>query len=89
MFGKKRGKSREAGPPVHDDLVRRDFTTTRANRLWLADITEHATGEGKLCLCVIKGAFSNRSPTALRARPFLSDHLADQMKMAARCSPAR
>jgi transposase InsO family protein len=60
VFGKKRGKGKKAGPPVHDDLVRRDFTATCANRLWLADITERATGEGKLCLCAIKDAFSNR-----------------------------
>ncbi|MFF4283627.1 DDE-type integrase/transposase/recombinase [Streptomyces kronopolitis] len=60
VFGKKRGKGRRAGPPVHDDLVRRDFTATCANRLWLADITEHATGEGKLYLCAVKDAFSNR-----------------------------
>ncbi len=33
VFGKKRGKGRKAGPPVHDDLVRRDFTATCANRL--------------------------------------------------------
>ncbi|MER6567447.1 IS3 family transposase [Streptomyces sp. NPDC001093] len=59
-FGKKRGKGKKAGPPVHDDLVRRDFTATCANRLWLADITEHATGEGKIYLCAIKDAFSNR-----------------------------
>ncbi|CAM5641670.1 Transposase InsO family protein OS=Streptomyces griseomycini OX=66895 GN=FHS37_002252 PE=4 SV=1 [Streptomyces griseomycini] len=60
VFGKKRGKGKRAGPPVRDDLVRRDFTATCANRLWLADITEHATGEGKLYLCAIKDAFSNR-----------------------------
>ncbi|MFE9093628.1 transposase [Streptomyces sp. NPDC007264] len=60
VFGKKRGKGRKAGLPVHDDLVRRDFTATCANRPWLADITEQATGEGKLCLCAIKDAFSNR-----------------------------
>ena len=44
-FGKKpkRGKSTKAGPPVHDDLVQRDFTATVANELWLADITEHRT----------------------------------------------
>ncbi len=60
VFGKKRGKGKKAGPPVHDDLVRRDFTAACANRLWLADITEHATGEGKLYLCAIKDAFSNR-----------------------------
>ncbi|MDX2681741.1 IS3 family transposase [Streptomyces soliscabiei] len=60
VFGKKRGKGKKAGPPVHEDLVRRDFTATCANRLWLADITEHATGEGKLYLCAVKDAFSNR-----------------------------
>lgn len=43
-LGKKRGRNgKKAGPPVHDDLVRRDFTATAPNRLWLADITEHRT----------------------------------------------
>lgn len=60
MFGKKRGTCEKAGPPVHDDLVRRDFTAACANRLGLADITEHATGEGKLYLCAVKDAFGNR-----------------------------
>lgn len=35
---------------MHDDLVERDFTATGPNRLWLTDITEHATAEGKLYL---------------------------------------
>ncbi|MFJ8255647.1 DDE-type integrase/transposase/recombinase [Streptomyces sp. NPDC094466] len=60
VFGKKCGKGEKASPPVHDDLVRRDFTAACTNRLWLADITEQATGEGKLCLCAIKDVFSNR-----------------------------
>ena len=61
-FGKKkgRGKGRKVGPPVHDDLVKRDFRADRPNRLWLADITEHRTGEGKLYLCAIKDVWSNR-----------------------------
>jgi transposase InsO family protein len=60
-FGKKRGRNgKKAGPPVHDDLVRRDFTAEAANRLWLADITEHWTREGKLYLCAIKDVYSNR-----------------------------
>lgn len=61
-FGKRkrRGKVGKAGPPVHDDLVRRDFTADGPNRLWLADITEHHTAEGKLYLCAIKDAWSNR-----------------------------
>lgn len=60
-FGKrKRGKNGKVGPPVHDDLVGRRFTADAPNRLWLADITEHRTGEGKLYLCAIKDVFSNR-----------------------------
>lgn len=60
-FGKKRGKNgKKPGPPVHDDLVNRDFTAEAPNQLWLADITEHWTGEGKLYLCAIKDVFSNR-----------------------------
>ncbi len=60
VHAKKRGLNRRPGPPVHDDLVERDFTATRANELWLTDITEHRTGEGKLYLCAIKDVFSNR-----------------------------
>jgi putative transposase len=60
VFGKKRGKNGKVGPPVHDDLVERDFTAEAPNQLWFSDITEHRTGEGKLYLCAIKDAFSNR-----------------------------
>ena len=60
-FGKKRrGKGKKAGPPVHDDLVKRNFTADAANRLWLTDITEHWTGEGKLYVCAVKDVYSNR-----------------------------
>jgi transposase InsO family protein len=44
--GTRAGK--KAGPPVHDDRVGRDFTATGPNQLWLTDITEYRTGEGKL-----------------------------------------
>lgn len=37
VFGKKRGRIKKAGPPVRDDLVRRDFTADGPNQLWLAD----------------------------------------------------
>ena len=60
-FGKKRTRSsKHPGPPVHDDLVQRVFTAEGPNELWLADITEHRTREGKLYLCAIKDVFSNR-----------------------------
>jgi putative transposase len=60
VFSKKRGLSRKAGPPVHDDLVTRKFTANGPDRLWLTDITEHPTAEGKLYLCAIKDVYSNR-----------------------------
>ncbi|WP_341855277.1 IS3 family transposase [Brachybacterium sp. GPGPB12] len=60
-FGKKRAKNgKRPGPPVHDDLVQRDFTADDVNELWLTDITEHWTDEGKLYLCAIKDVFSGR-----------------------------
>jgi len=60
VFGKRRGKNGKPGPPVHDDLVRRDFTAQVPNQLWLADITEHRTAEGKVYLCAVKDVYSNR-----------------------------
>jgi len=50
-FGKpRRSKAGRPGPPVHDDRVQRNFTAQTPNELWLADITEHRTSEGKLYL---------------------------------------
>ncbi|MFF1614850.1 IS3 family transposase [Amycolatopsis sp. NPDC058278] len=60
LHAKKKGRSRKAGPPVHDDLVRRDFTAAAPNTKWLTDITEHSTSEGKLYLCAIKDCCSNK-----------------------------
>ena len=60
IFAKKRGLTRRAGPPVHDDLVDRKFTATAPNRTWLTDITEHGTAEGKLYLCAVKDVYSGR-----------------------------
>jgi putative transposase len=60
VFSKKRGLSRKAGPPVHDDLVARQFTAAGPDRTWLTDITEHPTAEGKLYLCAFKDVYSNR-----------------------------
>jgi putative transposase len=60
VHARKRGLSRKPGPPVHDDLVLRDFTAPAPNLLWLTDITEHPTAEGKLYLCAVKDACSRR-----------------------------
>jgi len=45
VHSRKRGLNRKPGPPVHDDLVERDFDAPAPNLLWLTDITEHPTAE--------------------------------------------
>ena len=40
--------------------MQRQFRTDRRDAVWLTDITEHPTAEGKLYLCAIKDCFSNR-----------------------------
>jgi len=70
VFGKKRGKNgKKPGPPVHDDLcavtgeegrTRHEFTATGPNQLWLTDITEHWTDEGKLYMCAVKDVYGNK-----------------------------
>ncbi len=69
-FGKKRGRNgKKPGPPVHDDLcavidehgrTRHVFAADAPNQLWLVDITEHKTAEGKLYCCAIKDACSGK-----------------------------
>ena len=66
---RRRGKAGKPGPAVHDDLlavvdkhgvVRHEFTASAPNEVWLTDITEHPTGEGKLYLCAVKDVYSNK-----------------------------
>jgi transposase InsO family protein len=42
------------------DLVNRDFTASRPNRLWVADATRIPCGEGVFWLAAVRDAFSNR-----------------------------
>lgn len=60
VLSPKRRGGKRPGPAVYDDLVERDFTADRPNELWLTDITEHATGEGKLYMCAVKDVYSGR-----------------------------
>lgn len=48
----------QADPYV--DLVDRDFSTDGPDELWCLDITEHATGEGKLYCAAVLDTFSRR-----------------------------
>ena len=44
--------------PTCEDLGQ--FTTSAPHELWLTDITEHPTGEGKLYCCVVLDLFSRK-----------------------------
>ncbi len=60
LFGIPR-KRRRRSPVRRDsevpDLLRRAFSAERPNSIWVTDITQIATGEGKLYLCVIKDLY--------------------------------
>ncbi len=66
---RRKAKPGKPGPPVHDDLlavvdekgrVTHEFIATAPNQVWLTDITEHPTKEGKLYLCAIKDCYSSK-----------------------------
>ena len=69
VFTRRKTRYKKAGEAVHDDLcawtdrhgvTRHRFTAEAPNELWLTDITEHRTRQGKLYLCAIKDVFSNK-----------------------------
>lgn len=60
VITKRKRRNAEAGAPVGDDLVEREFIAEQPNLLWLTDITEHWTKEGRLYLCAVKDVRSNR-----------------------------
>ncbi len=55
---KRRGPHSNGG--VASDLVARRFARDAPNQLWLTDITEHPTREGKLYCCAVLDAHSRR-----------------------------
>ena len=51
---------RVKGIPTSDDLVERRFARSRLNELWVSDITEHPTREGKVYCCCVMDTCSRR-----------------------------
>jgi putative transposase len=51
---------RDAQAVPNDDLVARQFTPDRPDRLWVADITEHPTDEGRVYLAVVIDAWNRQ-----------------------------
>ena len=62
IVGRSGARKRYGIPSVAtaDDLVDRMFVRERPNQLWVTDITEHPTREGKVYCAVVLDAFSRR-----------------------------
>ena len=54
----RRGAGKTPGPAVHDDHVQRNFTAQRPDQVWVTDITEHPTAEGKVYCAAVLDVFS-------------------------------
>jgi putative transposase len=57
---RRRGRRAAPAAPVHDDLVQRRFVAEAPDRLWLTDITEHPTREGKVYLAAVLDVYARR-----------------------------
>jgi putative transposase len=57
---RRRTRRGSTGPATEDDLVHRQFAVDAPDRLWLTDITEHPTAEGKVYCCAVMDAYSRR-----------------------------
>jgi putative transposase len=72
LAGTRRQRRKIPGAPTATDLVDRQFARSEPDRLWVTDITEHPTREGKVYCAVVLDTFSRRvvgwsidsSPTA-------------------------
>jgi putative transposase len=58
--GPKKGRKNLVNLATAEDLVERVFEATGPNELWLTDITEHPTSEGKVYCCCVLDMFSRR-----------------------------
>lgn len=59
LTGRRRWK-RILPDQISTDLVKRSFAHQEPNRLWVTDLTEHHTREGKVFCCVVLDTFSRR-----------------------------
>ncbi|MGO8823744.1 MAG: IS3 family transposase [Acidimicrobiales bacterium] len=73
---------RDLGAEPSDDLVKRAFDPTEPDRLWVMDVTEHPTENGKAYLAVVLDAFSRRVVGWSIADHMRSELVVDALQMA-------
>jgi len=74
---------RDPAAESSDDLVRRAFDPTEPDRLWMMDVTEHPTAQGKVYLAVVLDAFSRRIVGWSIADHIRAELVVDALQMAA------
>jgi putative transposase len=77
-----RGCTRRDGSEPSDDLVNRAFDPPERDRLWVMDVTEHPTREGKVFLAVVLDAYSRRIVGWSIADHIRSELVVDAVQMA-------
>ena len=84
MVCRRKGRTtiRVPGVATAPDLVRRDFAPTAPNRLWVADLTEIATWEGKLYLAVVVDCYSRRCVGWAMAEHMRAELVVEALEMA-------
>ena len=73
---------RDPSADPSEDLVRREFDPEGPDRLWVMDVTEHPTPEGKLYLAVVLDAWSRRVVGWSIADHIRSELVVDALQMA-------
>jgi putative transposase len=81
---RRRGGCTKRDPSLEpsDDLVQRAFDPAEPDRLWVMDVTEHPTGDGKAYLAVVLDAFSRRVVGCSIAVHMRSELVVDARQMA-------
>jgi putative transposase len=87
LEGVRRGKARRTTTPDQGtarpaDLVERDFSATRPNQLWVADLTYVATWSGFVYVALVIDAFSRYLVGWQAARSLRTDLALDALEMA-------
>jgi putative transposase len=87
LQGVRRGKTRrtttpDATAPRPADLVARDFSATRPNQLWVADLTYVATWSGFVYVALVIDAFSRMLVGWQASRSLRTDLALDALEMA-------
>jgi len=81
-YRRRGGCTRPGDGELSDDLVNRAFDPGEPDRLWVMDITEHRTDDGKVYLAVVLDAFSRRVVGWSIADHMRAELVADALQMA-------